>query len=165
MGIYDENVQLSLLSALLLTIVFPLAYEFNNDWIELAQDGYIATHWLQQPLDERFWHDLNLMSYIMGIIGMIFSMLVSVFTMLAAGELGEDYMLRFFDQYLGVARKLPYYFFQTGIAIFLLGGTAPRWVLCFQTFGVIVVFMVVVGVLVMIFLIFGLVGVVQGAHK
>lgn len=162
--VYDENVQMSLLSALLLTIVFPLSYEFNDDWLPTGHAGYIASTWLDNQLDEPFWHDVSLCGYIGGVMGMLFSMLTSIFTMLASGELNEDYMLKFYDQYLGIGRKLPYFFFQIGVVFFLVVGTVPRWILCFQTLGALVIFAIFVGLCIVIFLVLGLIGVVQGAH-
>jgi hypothetical protein len=73
-SLYDENVQLGFISALVLTMVFPLMYEFNIDWYEVAQTGFIARnteYYLGiNVFDEAFmgiWHDLSMAGYNWGV--------------------------------------------------------------------------------------------------
>ena len=66
-SMYDENVQLALVSSLVLTMVFPLMYEFVIDWYELAMTGVVATwgeHYFGINLFREeymgIWHDISL---------------------------------------------------------------------------------------------------------
>jgi len=117
----DENVNLSLVCALLFTSFLPIFYTesaaMNDPTQGLALD--IERSWLTQMnyqyLSASFLHDMILFFYAFALGNACLGTLISVFYTLAASQCENDNKAVVLMNILGFFSRLPYLFFATGI--------------------------------------------------
>ena len=126
-GAYDqfvgENVNLALISALLVTTFIPLYYEEANK-LNIPDDGFtLSVHmgiWdrIVIPVDRHVLHDYFDVTYSIAISAMFLSTLACVYFILMANEAGNDTRVIIFRKNLGILSRFPYFFFAIGAYAF-----------------------------------------------
>jgi hypothetical protein len=141
-SLYDENVQLAFISSLVLTMVFPLMYEFNGDWIEIAQTGFIA-RWSEYLLgfsvfdDEYFgiWHDISMAGYNWGVGCMMCAVVTCLVQLVVVNQLTEEQALTYVMALGPTAKKYCFRAMVAGLILPLAGPMSLRINATMQTFG------------------------------
>ena len=106
-----------LISALMMTIVVPMAFENVDDWLEedYAGSGFaFQDSWIGQQLSESqlqnavtALHDLSLLGYFVGSVGYLCSTIVTVIILLCIGEIESDAGVEEFLRRVGNATRIP----------------------------------------------------------
>jgi hypothetical protein len=142
LSLYDENVQLALVSSLVLTMVFPLMYEFNADWIETAQTGFIARqteHFLGINIfgEDYFgiWHDMSMAGYNWGVACMITTVVLCLINLIAINEIQEEQAITFLKAMGPLPKKYAFRMLVLGLVLPLAGPMMLRIYATLQTFG------------------------------
>jgi hypothetical protein len=141
-ALYDENVQLALISSLVLTMVFPLMYEFNIDWYEDAQSGFISrmTEWLLgwSVYDDYFkgwWHDLTMAGYNWGVACLLTCVLGCVFQLIIINQITEEQSITYVKALGPMAKKFSFRVMIIGLILPLAGPMSIRINSVMQTPG------------------------------
>jgi hypothetical protein len=127
-SMYDENVQLALVSSLVLTMVFPLMYEFVIDWYELAMTGVIA-EWGQHYFGINFfrkeyegiWHDISLWGYNLGMSLMITAVVACLIQLIVINEITEEQAITYTRSLGPVAKKFSFRAMVCGLIVPMVG--------------------------------------------
>jgi len=149
-SVFDENVNLAVISALLLTLVVPMFFESWEDYLSEDFDGsgtLFIEGYIGSRLDEnavkvatRWLADIGHCFYLLSTGGFLFSTLASVYILLCVNEIGSDNGVSVFLRQMGAAIKLPYIFFSFGMVCF--GAILLRCVFTVRSLEVLIIEMV-----------------------
>ena len=143
-NVRNECANISLVSALLLTIIVQMSYDNLSDWLEedyigsgtAFADSYIGT-WLNEAqiiqIEDAVpvLHDVSLFFYAVGIYGYFSSTIASVAMLLCVGELSTDAGCAEWLERAGFFARAPY-LFQVSASFFVYAKIL-RWVLGVKT--------------------------------
>ena len=127
-SLYDVNAQLALVSSLVLTMVFPLMYEFVINWYELAMTGVVATrgeHYFGINLFREeymgIWHDISLWGYNMGMALMICAVVACLIQLIVINEITEEQAITYTRSLGPVAKKFSFRAMVCGLIVPMVG--------------------------------------------
>ncbi|CAE7699056.1 unnamed protein product [Symbiodinium sp. CCMP2456] len=127
-NLVNECTNMGLISALMGTIVIPMAFENVDDWLQedFAGSGFaFQESWIGQQLSESSLqeaatglHDMSLICYFVGAVGYLCSTIATVVLLLCIGEIESDAGSVEFLRRVGGATRVPYLFWWNG-AVFV----------------------------------------------
>lgn len=118
-----ENVNLALISALLLTTFIPLYYEEANK-LNVPDDGFTLSvdmgAWSRFviPVNRHILHSFFDVTYSIATTSMFLATLSCVYNILMSNEAGNDTRVIIFRKNLGILSRFPYFFFAIGAYAF-----------------------------------------------
>ncbi|CAE6970657.1 hypothetical protein AK812_SmicGene35236 [Symbiodinium microadriaticum] len=123
-NLVNECTNMGLISALMGTIVIPMAFENVDDWLQedFAGSGFaFQESWIGQQLSEstlqevaQGLHDMSLICYFGGAVGYLCSTIATVVLLLCIGEIESDAGSVEFLRRVGGATRVPYLFWWNG---------------------------------------------------
>jgi hypothetical protein len=139
-ALYDENVQLALVQSLILTMIFPLMFEFAIDWYELAQVGFIGRmteYYLDynifQEANMGFWHDLTIAGYNLGIATLLCGVLGALWQIIVLNQIDEEQAITYTKSLGPMAKKFSFKMLVSGLVLPLMGPFSLRIFATLQT--------------------------------
>ncbi|CAJ1386670.1 unnamed protein product [Effrenium voratum] len=146
-NLVNECTNMGLISALMLTIVVPMAFDNVTDWLEedyvgsgfAYLDGWIGQQQGEDSVQSTMpaIHDLSLICYVLSSLGYLCSTIVSVIGLLCVGEIETDTGVEEFLRNIGSGTRIPYLFWWNG-AFFVIP-CAVRFTLSCKTLGGLIV--------------------------
>jgi hypothetical protein len=147
-ALYDENVQLALVSSLILTMVFPLIFEFSIDWYDLAEVGFVARmseHYLGFNIFDSenmgIWHDLSIAGYNLGLTSLLCGVLGALFQLIVLNQIDEEQVITYTKALGPMAKKFAFKMMVCGLVLPLVGPYMLRIFATMQTFAGFIVYM------------------------
>jgi hypothetical protein len=141
-ALYDEQTQLALVSSLVLTMTFPLLYEFSIDWYEMATVGFIGRNteyylginifgeeWLPA------WHDLSLCGYNWGMACLFCSLMACLVQLIVLNQIDEEHSITYVKALGPAAKKFTFRMLILGLVLPLAGPMLIRINAVIQTLG------------------------------
>jgi len=142
-NLVNECTNMGLISALMMTIVVPMAFDNVDDWLQedFAGSGFaFQESWIGQQLSESALqeavtglHDMSLICYFVGSCGYLCSTIATVVLLLCIGEIESDSGSVEFLRRVGSGTRVPYLFWWNG-AVFVFP-TIVRYVCSCKTIG------------------------------
>jgi len=123
-NLINECTNMGLISALMLTMILPMAYDHVNDWLEedYPGSGFIfLDSYIGQQLGEAQVHaasptlnDFVLVFYVIGFAGYLFSTIMTVIMLLCVGEVQTEMGCHVYLKNIGFMSRMPYLCFLMG---------------------------------------------------
>jgi hypothetical protein len=139
-ALYDEQVQLALITSLVLTMTFPLLFEFSHDWYELASVGFIARNtefYLGVNIfAEEYmgvWHDISVAGYNLGNACLLCGLLPCLVQLIVLNQIDEEHSITYTQAQGPAAKKITFRLLVLGLVLPLAGPMTLRMNATMQT--------------------------------
>jgi hypothetical protein len=132
-ALYDEQVQLALVSSLVLTMVFPLLYEFTIDWYEFATIGFIGRNTeyylgvnIFAPEYQGIWYDISMAGYNWGTACLLCAVVTCLVQLVVLNQLDEEHSISYTLALGPAAKKFAFRMLVLGLVLPLVGPYSLR---------------------------------------
>jgi hypothetical protein len=139
-ALYDEQVQLALITSLVLTMTFPLLFEFSHDWYELATVGFVARqteHYLGVNIFAEeymgIWHDISVSGYNLGNACLLCGLLPCLVQLIVLNQIDEEHAITYTQAQGPAAKKITFRLLILGLVLPLAGPMSIRMNATMQT--------------------------------